>query len=187
MLERTWMSDYFTSMGEDIKFTVDASPYGIGGVLYVRGLPEAFFYDKLHDEDEALLNTERGTADGQQMWECLSILVALRIWWTYWAERKAVVTIRSDNIAALTLGARLKITGPCNIIGREISMLYAEASYEPRFFEHVPGVGNVVADALSRVYDPAKCCVIPSVLRGIDSPAGLMTDSVIWPEFLPLT
>ena len=161
------MSDYFTKAGEDVTFTVDASPFGIGGVLYVGGVPEAFFFDRLYEEDENMLHTERGSADGQQMWECLTILVALRIWWSYWADRKAIVTIRGDNIAALTLGARLQITGPCNIIGREVSMLYAEAAYESRFFEHVPGVGNVVADALSRIFDPNKRCSAPSVLSGL--------------------
>ena len=161
------MSDDFVKAGGDITFTVDASPFGIGWVLYIGGVPEAFLYDQLYEEYETILHTKRGSADGQQMWECLSILVALRIWWSYWADRKAIVTIRGDNIAALTLGARLKITGPCNIIGREISMLYVETAYEPCFFEHVLGVGNVVADALSRIYDPNKRCSIPSVLAGL--------------------
>ena len=119
-LERSWMSDYFVRAGEDITFTVDASPYGIGGVLYIGVVPVAFFYDQLHEEDEVILNIQRGSADGQQMWECLSILVALRIWWSYWADRKVIVTISGGSVAALTLGARLKITGPCHIIGREI-------------------------------------------------------------------
>ena len=131
------------------------------------GIPVALFFARLSEEDEVILNTKRGAADGRQMWECLSILVVLRIWWSYWADRKAIVTIRGDNIAALTLGARLKITGPCNIIGRDIAMLYAEAAYDARFFEHIPGVGNVVVDALSRVYDPSNRCRIPSVLSSL--------------------
>ena len=82
---------YFVKAGEDITFTVDASPYGIGGVLYIGGVPEAF-YDQPYEEDEVILHTKRGSADGQQMWECLSILLALRIWWSYWAERKAILS-----------------------------------------------------------------------------------------------
>ena len=58
-------------------------------------------------------------------------------------------------------------------------MLYAEAVYEPRFFEHIPGVGNVVAGALSRIYDPSKRCSIPSVWSGL-APTPVPRRSADW-------
>ena len=46
-------------------------------------------------------------------------------------------------------------------------MEFTEAAYEPRVVEHIPGVAHVVADALSRRYDPNKTWVLPPLLQDI--------------------
>ena len=50
------------------------------------------------------------------------------------------------------------------LIAREIALLYSEAAHEPRIFEHVPGVANVVADTLSRAFEPGVDFKLPPQL-----------------------
>ena len=95
------------------------------------------------------------------------MLVALRLWESRWTDRAAIVTLKSDNFSALAMASRLKATGRSNIVAREVALLYSEASYEPKFVEHLPGLANVGADALSRLCDPSGKFQLPRELAGI--------------------
>ena len=48
-------------------------------------------------------------------------------------------------------------------------MLFTEACFEPVSTVHLPGIANVVADRLSRRFDPAYAAtwVVPEVFAGI--------------------
>ena len=83
------------------------------------------------------------------------VLVAIRAFAPIWLQRKASIKLRSDNMSALTLAAKLKCTGHSNLIAWEAAMTYGKAAVQPRCIEHLPGIVNTVADALSRLSDPS--------------------------------
>ena len=127
----------------------------------------SYFYDALSTHDERVLSTKRGIADGQQVWECLCLLVALRVWSSWWLPRRSAIAIRSDNKTAIAMAATLKGTGSCNIIARELAIIYAHSSFQPKVVEHLPGLANVAADALSRLHEPGAHYAIPDELLGL--------------------
>ena len=100
------------------------------------------------------------------MWEALCILVALRLWSSHWLGCQCALTINSDNISALVMTSKLKITSS-ELIAQELALLLSEASYMPRHVVHVPGVLNAWADALSRLSDPSRKYMIPAELRDV--------------------
>ena len=61
------------------------------------------------------------------------------------------------------MGSKMNIKSS-PLIAKEIALLYSEAAHEPRIFEHVPGVANVLADALSRAYEPGVDFKLPPQL-----------------------
>ena len=96
------------------------------------------------------------------------VLVALRVWYDLWAPRKVILTLKSDNKAALTIAARMKTAKNANLIGREVAYLYTTAAYHPRYITHLPGVANQMADSLSRLNDPSKDHFVPEALAGVE-------------------
>ena len=50
---------------------------------------------------------------------------------------------------------------------KEVALLYGEGSFEPRVFEHLPGVANGLADALSRLDEPGAGVKLPAELSDI--------------------
>ena len=53
---------------------------------------------------------------------------------------------------------------PLGLIAREMALDIAASAYSPDVVEHLPGIGNVAADALSRRYQPGKPSSLPSYL-----------------------
>ncbi len=53
-----------------------------------------------------------------------------------------------------------------NVVASEVALELADAAYRPLVAEHVPGVANTLADALSCVSDPAKIRQLPAQLQG---------------------
>ena len=75
--------------------------------------------------------------------------------------------VRGDNVAALTLVLKMRPrTDYMAIIGREIALSLVHYSFLPAV-QHTPGIAHVTADALSRIYDPAK----PEAIRILQSAA----------------
>ena len=52
-------------------------------------------------------------------------------------------------------------------ISKEVALLYAEGSFEPRVFQHLPGIANGLADTLSRLDEPGANVTLPDELHGI--------------------
>ena len=77
------------------------------------------------------------------------------------------LAIRGDNKAALSIAAKLKVAKNSSLIGKEMAWIYTQAAFHPRYVQHVPGVTNVLADALSRITDPTKKYKIPAELKHI--------------------
>ena len=68
-------------------------------------------------------------------------------------------------MAALSTICKMQTSSPSlGVIAREIALDIADAIYEPQIATHVPGIANVVADILSRRYDPAKIYTVPPLL-----------------------
>ena len=141
-------------------------PSGWDGVLLVDGQIAAWFADALTSHDERTHGHAIGEDTGQQTWESLVVLVAVKCWGPQWKNHSTAITLQSDNMAALALAA--KMNGKASkIISRELALAMSASSFAPRFVEHVPGVMNSISDALSRLTDPTKPYNIPEVLLGV--------------------
>ena len=90
----------------------------------------------------------------------------MTLWARHWLGYQCTLTIKSDNISALVMASRLKITSS-ELISQELALLLSEASYMPRHVIHVPGVMNAWADALSRLSDPSRKYSVPEALRRV--------------------
>ena len=64
----------------------------------IDGVIKHFFSCPISDEDVAIYDMPRGTADGQQLWECLAILVAIDIWSSHWSQRRIILKVKADNV-----------------------------------------------------------------------------------------
>ena len=146
---------------------MDASPWGFGAVLIVDGRPLEWFAIWIADLDVEVLSTPRGSCDGQQVWEALVLLIAVRLWLRLWANSRAHLQLVSDNVAALSLAGQLKGDGARRIIAKELALTYAQAAFEPDLLTHLPGVYNVTPDTLSRRYQPGKTWSVPDLLTKV--------------------
>ena len=103
----------------------DASPWGIGGVLFLEGTPCAYFADIIQDADLCRFHASRGDPGFNTTWEALAVLVAVRIWESL-IPRDSTVELRSDNLptvyACHSYAAR---ADDLNAILREIALVHA--------------------------------------------------------------
>ena len=63
-LTRTWTFTSWLNPQATLTMIMDASPFGLGGVAYVDGNPEAFFYSDLTETDERIRKHEIGDSKG---------------------------------------------------------------------------------------------------------------------------
>ena len=119
----------------------------------IDGTPTEYFSDALSDDDVAVYNRVRGQAEGQQVWESLAALVAIRMWKGRWQRHRVQLTVRGDSVAMLTLVVNMRPKSPqLQIIGQELAMELCNFSFMPVVAEHIPGVANKVADALATIW-----------------------------------
>ena len=50
-----------------------------------------------------MFDTQSGDSDGQQLWECLAIVVAVDLWRSIWSQSRIVLKGKGDNVTALTI------------------------------------------------------------------------------------
>jgi hypothetical protein len=85
------------------------------------------------------------------------------------------VTVRGDNVTMLTMVLHFKgCSQGLAAIAREAALEVADAAYRPLCAEHIPGVANGIADALSRMHEPGATRALPACLRNarrVDAPA----------------
>ena len=79
-ISRTFSLQAFSNAGDQIDMILEASPFALGGYLQINGRIVSYFISPLADHDEQRFGVERGKSDGQQIWEALCLLVALRAW-----------------------------------------------------------------------------------------------------------
>ena len=140
-----------------IQITWDASPYGMGAFLTVDGQIRQHFAIPISAEDETILQVKSGGCEAQQLWECLAGLIAMRLWSPFWKQTRVHLHLRGDNISSLILFSTLKTQSrQLATIAREFALDLGTACFKPEVAQHVPGIANVVADSLSRKFEPGK-------------------------------
>ena len=120
--------DAYLAAGPRVVFVVDASPFGLGGILVVDGRVTEYFAVPLTDDDSRIHGFARGDSKGQQAWECLAVFVALKLWHSYWHDKRSTVTVKGDNMSALSMASRLKVGPSCRLIGQELALIYWKIS-----------------------------------------------------------
>jgi len=167
-VKREYTVESYLEKEIDTQIITDASPWGLGAVLVVQGVAKAFFGVALTVEDEVQLDIKIGEAACQQVVEALCILVALRTWADAWKLSRCVFGVRSDSVSALSLLLFCRAKGPTvGRIAREVALDLAEGIYRPKVGSHIPGVLNVSADALSRLFVPDGSYQIPDALAKV--------------------
>ena len=114
----------------------------------------SWFWTVLRNHDTMVHHFKVGDHKGQQVWESLVALVAVRLWAPRWTGRQTTITMKGDNMSALAMSANLK-NKVSSLINREMSLSMSASAFQPRFVEHVPGVFNYSPDVLSRKRDPS--------------------------------
>ena len=66
-----WSFQEYSENLAKLAMTLDASPWGLGGVLQLNGRLISWFASPLTRHDERIHKRRIGFAKGQQVWECL--------------------------------------------------------------------------------------------------------------------
>ena len=153
---RHFSTTEFFRAGDIIELGTDASPWGLGGWITLNGVVFEHFSSPVTSHDTDLYKFDAGSHLGQQVWEALAILVALRLWAVFVRDKRMIIKVRGDNIGSLTLLIKLRPSSPAQgIVAREIALDLAEAAFLPDVL-HTPGVAHVLADLLSREHAPGS-------------------------------
>ena len=153
-ITRTFFLEDFNCQVDCVEFGTDASPWGLGGWISVNGVIQYYFSDPITTDDTQMFGIDTGHSEGQQLWEALAILVAIRLWAAEHPTKRIILSVKSDNVGALTLMLKMRPATPqMAIIGREIALCLAELAF-PQRVTHTPGISHIVADMLSRVHQP---------------------------------
>ena len=130
-----------------------------------------FFADAITVHDVKRYRHRVGDHRGQQVWESLALLVALKTWADLIMGHRFSwrVMLKGDNVTALSLVLRMKApAGALKAIAKEVAMVLSESPYRPASAMHIPGLTNTLADALSRKFEPSDAIwVLPKELEGV--------------------
>eukprot|EP00972_Heterocapsa_arctica_P112821 16433982-Heterocapsa_arctica.AAC.1 len=73
-----------------------------------------------------------GTPQGQQAFEALGLLVAMRLWKSMWQQRRVRLAVRNDNVGALTAVAKMKAhSASLSLCARELALDLADGTFGP--------------------------------------------------------
>ena len=133
----------------------DASPFGLGGILYQGGHIVAFFHDELHEEDFVRFHSTRGDPafQSEYIYELLAVFVALKVFeeWITFRHRVTRIMIRSDNMAVVSAAFQYKSSSPIMVqLTAELVLQLEHMEVSHVVSQHVPGALNLIADKLSR-------------------------------------
>ena len=132
---------------------MDASPWGMGAILFNGTVPVEYFAERLSSEDLRRFSASTGESKFTTLWEALTLLLSIRLW----LVRQSTLRIRlkSDSLGALRLAMKLSSSSQSlNRIAQEIALHLALDEAQIDLLENIPGITNVQADALSRLYAP---------------------------------
>ena len=83
-LTRTWTYQSWLNPRTVLTMILDASPYGLGGILIASDRIVSYFASPLTRLDEEIHGHSIGSDKGQQVWAAVCILVAMRTWTSSW-------------------------------------------------------------------------------------------------------
>ena len=168
VLERRFTLDAFQGVGTSVVMCLDASPWGLGGFLVEDDRIVSYFSSAIGKVEQQLLSISVADCACQQTVEALAVLAALRCWKDRWRGKPIVLRVKSDSISALVLTLNLKTKGKgAGIVARELALDVAASEYAPNVAEHIPGVENILADALSRRFEPNFDFILPTVFSTV--------------------
>lgn len=107
-IERVFTLDAYLRMGTIAEIGIDVSPWGMGGWLTINDHYTHYFAGGISPEDIDMFSTVAGSYEGQQIWECLAVLVAEDLWAHLWNRSRILLQIRGDNVTALTLLVKMR-------------------------------------------------------------------------------
>ena len=87
-LIRTYTLAAYLQEGDRYTVVTDASPLGLGAFLVLNNNIEQYVFGPSTEMDEEVLKVKPGGSEGQQIWESLTILAALRLWSPIWRDRR---------------------------------------------------------------------------------------------------
>ena len=133
-LRRDFNLDAYLGMGPLVELALDASPWGLGGILIVDNKPVSYFASQLTTLDFRRFHFEPGSPNGQQCWECLCLLAALRHDHSRWKQTRIRLVVRGDSYCMLSL--LLKLRPPTSspslgLIARGLASDMPESVYIP--------------------------------------------------------
>ena len=89
----------------------DASPFGMGGVLFTpAGKVVGYWADSINDDDCERFQARRGDPSWQTEWEFLAIVASLGVFGAVLATGPMKIVIQTDNMAAVS--AAMKLSSP---------------------------------------------------------------------------
>ena len=141
----------------------DASPFGMGAVLFQFGWPIAWIALDWSEEDLFFLQAQKGDPAWQAEWELFAVLIAVDTWLAN-LKGQSTFLMQTDATAALFAAARLAgRTLAMNVLAVELAVRLesAQVGLAP---ENLRGTLNVECDALSRLSQGAK---VPDRLRHV--------------------
>ena len=137
---RTYRLEHFLGLGVAVVITFDASPWGLGAVLKQGDTITHYISCPLTKEDADHFGHPLGDPRGQQTWEALALLVAMRSWADIWQRSRVHLTAKGDSVSALSLLTNLKSRGAgSNAIARELALDLGAVAFAPRLVQHIAG------------------------------------------------
>ena len=163
IVQRFFSVASYTRSGTRVEIGTDASPWGLGGYLSVNNTVVRYFASAISEDDCSKYKFVIGDTKGQQLWEALAVLVAIDLWGSKCLLERVLLSVKSDNVAALTLLTKMRPSSSHDehgnkvpnttmaVVARELAMRLVHMSFPPDAV-HTPGVGHLIADRLSRVF-----------------------------------
>jgi len=142
----------------------EASPFGMGAILFRCGRPVSWLAEEWGEPDLRLPKAVKGDPAWQAEWELLAVLVAVDTWLPH-LRAQAVTLLQADATAALYDATCMAGRTPAmNALAAELALRFESAQVD-MVPEHLSGTLNFDCDVLSRLaQDGIK---VPAALRAV--------------------